>query len=100
LLPILALCGDENGDSLLGLTPDEEDTLMEEAAEFIPNCVIAVAAYWRAKGRSKSRCRSPSLHHHIQNALQPRLAAMIPVLADPAKSSRNAAAKPRESPWP
>ena len=50
LFPILALCGDENGDSLLGLTPGEEDTVMEEAAEFIPTCVIAIAAYWRAKG--------------------------------------------------
>jgi uncharacterized protein len=50
LFPILALCGDENGDALLGLAPDEEDTVMEEAAEFIPACVIAIAAYWRAKG--------------------------------------------------
>lgn len=50
LFPILALCGDENGDSLLGLAPDEEDAVMEEAAEFIPACVIAIAAYWRAKG--------------------------------------------------
>ncbi len=50
LFPILALCGDENGDSLLGLTPGEEDTVMEEAAEFIPDCVIAIAAYWREKG--------------------------------------------------
>jgi len=50
LFPILALCGDENGDSLLGLAPDEEDTVIEEATEFIPTCVIAIAAYWRAKG--------------------------------------------------
>jgi uncharacterized protein len=50
LFPILALCGDENGDSLLGLAPEEEDTIMEEAAEFIPDSVIAIATYWRAKG--------------------------------------------------
>jgi uncharacterized protein len=50
LLPILALCGDENGHSLLGIEPDEEDALMKEAAELIPACVIDIAAYWRAKG--------------------------------------------------
>jgi uncharacterized protein len=51
LFPILALlCGDKNGDSLLGLEPDDEDAVMEEAAELIPDCVIAIAAYWRAKG--------------------------------------------------
>jgi len=49
LVPILALCGDENGDSLLGIPPDEEDRIMEEAAEFIPICVTAIAAYWREK---------------------------------------------------
>ena len=50
LFPILAVCGDENGHSLLGLEPDEEDKMMEEAAELIPACVIDIAAYWRAKG--------------------------------------------------
>jgi hypothetical protein len=43
LIPILALCGDENGDSLLDLTPDEEDRFMEQAPELIPACVIAIA---------------------------------------------------------
>jgi hypothetical protein len=41
--------GDENGESLLDITPDEEDRIMEEAAEFIPACVTAIAAYWRGK---------------------------------------------------
>jgi uncharacterized protein len=49
LVPILALCGDESGDSRLGIPPDEEDRVMEEAAEFIPACVAAIDAYWRAK---------------------------------------------------
>jgi uncharacterized protein len=49
LVPILALCGNENGESLLGIPPDEEDRVMEEAAEFIPACVVAIDAYWRAK---------------------------------------------------
>jgi uncharacterized protein len=49
LVPILALCGDKSGESLLGIPPDEEDRIMEEAAEFIPACVTAIAAYWREK---------------------------------------------------
>jgi uncharacterized protein len=50
LIPILALCGDENGESLLGLSPEDEDRIMEEAAEFVPACVTAIAGYWRGKG--------------------------------------------------
>jgi uncharacterized protein YecA (UPF0149 family) len=34
---------------LLGIPPDEEDRVMEEVAEFIPACVAAIDAYWRAK---------------------------------------------------
>jgi hypothetical protein len=29
------------------LPPEDEDRIMEEAAEFIPACVTAIAAYWR-----------------------------------------------------
>src|SRR5262249_54450673 len=50
LIPILALCGDENGESLLGLPAEDEDPIMQEAVEFIPACVTAIAAYWRRKG--------------------------------------------------
>ena len=53
LLPILALCGDENGESLLGLPSDDEHLAMEEATEFIPACVTAIAAYWRGKGSTQ-----------------------------------------------
>lgn len=49
LFPILAQCGDEHGASLLGLEPDDEDAVMEEAVDLIPDCVLAIAAYWRAK---------------------------------------------------
>lgn len=49
LVPILALCGDENGELLLGIPPDEEDRVMKEAPEFVPACVAAIDAYWRAK---------------------------------------------------
>ncbi|MGD0024605.1 MAG: YecA family protein [Xanthobacteraceae bacterium] len=50
LFPVLALCGDEDGESLLGLPPDEEDRMMDAAAELIPACVTAIAAYWRGQG--------------------------------------------------
>src|SRR5215213_6652648 len=49
LLPILALCADENDDSALGLEPDAEDRVMAAADEFIPVCVIEIAAYWRQR---------------------------------------------------
>lgn len=54
LLPILALCGDKNGESLLDIPPDEEDHIMEEAAKIIPECVVAIANYWRAKNRKNA----------------------------------------------
>ena len=60
LLPILALCGDENGESLLDITPDEEDHFMEEAGELIPACVTAIAAYWRGKGPKQISMPLPS----------------------------------------
>jgi uncharacterized protein len=50
LFPILALCSDEDDESLLGLPPDEEDRIIDEAAEFIPACVLAIAAHWRRRG--------------------------------------------------
>jgi uncharacterized protein len=50
LFPIFALCGDENGESLLGIAPEDEDRVMEEVTEFIPACVAAIAAYWRGQG--------------------------------------------------
>ncbi len=50
LFPILALCGDENGESLLGLPSEDEDRVMEEVTEFIPACVTAIATYWRERG--------------------------------------------------
>jgi hypothetical protein len=50
LIPISALCGDENGESLLGPPPEDEDRIMQEAVEFVPACVTAIDAYWRRKG--------------------------------------------------
>jgi uncharacterized protein len=49
LLPILVLCGDENGEPVLELDLDAADRVMVEAAEFIPACVSQIAAYWRKR---------------------------------------------------
>jgi len=49
VLPILALCSDEAGQSLPGLSPEQDDRLMDEAADLIPKCVIEIAAFWRGK---------------------------------------------------
>jgi uncharacterized protein len=69
LIPILALCGGENGESLLGLPPEEEDRVMEEATEFVPTCVTAIAAYWRAKG--STQISMPLLHPRPAQPDQP-----------------------------
>lgn len=60
--PILALCSDENGESLFGLPQEEEDRAIKAAAEAIPACVVAIAAYWRArrpKQTATPRANSP-----------------------------------------
>ena len=49
LLPILALCGDEAGESILGLDAEANDRAMAEAPDLIPACVGQIAAYWRRR---------------------------------------------------
>lgn len=46
LFPILALCGDEDGASMLGLDAVTEDELMEKAPAVISSCVMEIAAFW------------------------------------------------------
>ena len=43
LFPILSLCCDTNGDSLLGLPSEAEDRIVARAPELIPGCVIEIA---------------------------------------------------------
>jgi uncharacterized protein len=53
LVPILWHCRDKEGRALLGFGPAADDGLVEAATELIPNCVAAIAAYWRGRpGRS------------------------------------------------
>jgi uncharacterized protein len=64
LLPILSLCRDKNGQSLLGLAPEANDRL---AAQLIPNCVMAIAAYWRREG-PKQMSVKPASHGELHRA--------------------------------
>ena len=88
LLPILALCGDEDGESVLGLDPDEEDRAMAEAVEILPACVIEIAAYWRKRRPTLTRAQaSPS--RCPSKPISP--AAMTHARAAPGASLRSAA---------
>ena len=49
LLPILALCGDETGESVLGLDAEAEDRAMAEAPDLIPACVSQTAWTWTSR---------------------------------------------------
>jgi len=50
-MPILALCGDEEGGPLLGLGPEAEAELVAEAPALIPACVAGIAAFWKERRR-------------------------------------------------
>jgi len=50
LFPILSLCGDESGASLLGLPSEVADRMVQAAPDLVPSCVVGIAAYWRCKG--------------------------------------------------
>lgn len=49
VFPILGLCRDENGEPVLGLSPELADELAAEAPDLLPPCVIAIAQFWRAR---------------------------------------------------
>jgi len=59
LLPILSLCSDGAGESLLGLLPDEDDRLTEQMSQCIPAAVLGIARYWREQG-TKPPMRGPA----------------------------------------
>jgi hypothetical protein len=60
IFPILTLCGDENGESLLGLEPGDEDRIVAEAATLFTGCAMAIDDYWQRQklthGAMKSNC--------------------------------------------
>jgi uncharacterized protein len=55
LLPILALCCNEDGESLLDLSEGAENQFFEEAGELIPRCVLEIAEFWRGARTAPQR---------------------------------------------
>ena len=56
LMPILALCGDEEGGSPLEIDPEAEAELPAEVPALVPACVAGIAAFWKERrGRSVAR---------------------------------------------
>src|SRR3954451_21245571 len=49
LVPILALCADEDGSDLLPVSPDMRKAMLTEAPELIPVCVCAMRRFWRER---------------------------------------------------
>lgn len=63
LFPILALCGDEEGESAFGLDAEAEDEIMAAAPQMIPASVAGIAAFWkrrRARGSGLRVDRLPA----------------------------------------
>lgn len=55
LVPIAALCCDEDGECLLDIEPEVEDKLYEEAGELVPAVALAIADYWRGERTKPQR---------------------------------------------
>ena len=55
LVPILALCCSEDGESILDLPEGAEQRFFEEADELIPACLLEIAEYWRAARSAPQR---------------------------------------------
>jgi uncharacterized protein len=53
LIPILALCGDEEGGSPLELDPEKDAELLAEAPELIPVCVAGMHGFWKERRRGR-----------------------------------------------
>ncbi|HKR90641.1 MAG TPA: UPF0149 family protein [Phenylobacterium sp.] len=57
LVPILALCCDEDGASLLQLPDEAENQFFADAGELVPVAILEIAEFWRA-ARSAPQRRS------------------------------------------
>jgi hypothetical protein len=64
---ILALCDDQNGESLCGLESEDEYRIAAEGATLLPCCAMVIDAYWRlrqvtndATSKASNRVRSCS----------------------------------------
>ena len=54
LLPILGLCSDENGESALGLSQEEDDEILEKAPDLLPGCILEIAEFWRRRDSAET----------------------------------------------
>ncbi len=99
LFPILSLCCDESGVSLLGLPPDAEDRIVERAPE-----LITELRHWDRRLLAPQRTEANLdvvqawTASQIGAASPSKLAATIRVLAAPAESTKGAAPKACELP--
>lgn len=58
LMPILALCGDEDGNALLPIDRETEAEIAAEAPTMIPVCVCGIRDFWRERMSGSSPIRS------------------------------------------
>jgi len=49
IVPIMALCCDRDGESLLGLDQKMEDHFFENGGDLVPAAALSLADYWRSK---------------------------------------------------
>jgi uncharacterized protein len=59
LMPILALCGDREEQSMLPLDAETEAEIVAEAPEMIPVCVCAIRHFWHERMGQSSPIRHP-----------------------------------------
>ena len=53
LVPIIALCSDGSEEPLPDVTPEEQEAALQQAVEFLPDCVAEIAAYWARRGANQ-----------------------------------------------
>jgi uncharacterized protein len=53
MLPILALCSDPDGESLLGIDGEAEEFLAAAVPDAIPACVVEIHRFWKDRRSSK-----------------------------------------------
>ena len=55
ILPIMALCCDEDGESLVPLPRELEDGFFEAGGELVPQSALDIADFWRAARTAPQR---------------------------------------------
>lgn len=55
IVPIMALCCDRDGGSLLDLDPKTENHFFENGCDLVPAAALALADYWRSKPTQTAR---------------------------------------------